>query len=207
MSDTKEKILTTALGLFAQNGYDATSVSMIAEALSITKGALYRHYQNKRAIFDAIVGRMVAEDQESARQNEVPEATFEEAPAAYREVTMAQVKTFTLAQFQFWSEDEFGRNFRKMVTLEQYRDPEIADWHQKIFTRGPVGYVEDMFREMMTKGVLRQSNPRLSALHYFAPFYLLLGMTDTPVDGEKAIDLLTKHIDDFIKNNTLDKEI
>lgn len=207
MSDTKEKILTTALGLFAQNGYDATSVSMIAEALSITKGALYRHYQNKREIFDAIVRRMVEQDQESARHSEVPEATFEETPAAYREVTMAQVKSFTLAQFRFWSEDEFGRNFRKMVTLEQYKDPEIADWHQKIFTNGPVSYMEDMFREMMAQGGLRQSNPRLLALRYFAPFYLLLSMSDTPADSEKAIDLLTRHIDDFINNNTPDKEI
>jgi len=207
MSDTKEKILMTALGLFAQNGYEATSVSAIAEALSLTKGALYRHYQNKREIFDAIVRRMVEQDAESAKQNEVPEATFDETPSAYRGVTMAQLKSFTLAQFRFWSEDEFGRNFRKLVILEQYKDPEIADWHQKIFTAGPVGYVEDLFREMMAQGILHNSNPRLLALHYFAPFYLLLSMADAPAGGERAIDLLTKHIDNFIDNNTETKEI
>lgn len=207
MSDTKEKILMTALRLFAQNGYEATSVSAIAEVLSMTKGALYRHYQNKREIFDAIVKRMVGQDQESAKQNEVPEATFEESPSAYRGVTLTQVKNFTLAQFRFWSEDEFGRNFRKMVILEQYRDPEIADWHQKIFTSGPVGYVEDLFREMMAQGELHKGDPRLLALHYFAPFYLLLGMADAPAGGEKAIDLLTRHIDNFIDNNTETKEI
>ncbi|WP_235674292.1 TetR/AcrR family transcriptional regulator [Clostridioides difficile] len=41
MSDTKENILKIALHLFAVNGYEAVSVSMIAEALGMTKGALY----------------------------------------------------------------------------------------------------------------------------------------------------------------------
>ena len=43
MSDTKENILKVALHLFAVNGYEAVSVSMIAEALGMTKGALYKH--------------------------------------------------------------------------------------------------------------------------------------------------------------------
>ena len=39
MSNTKEKILLTALHLFAQDGYEAVSMSKIAGKLSITKGA------------------------------------------------------------------------------------------------------------------------------------------------------------------------
>ena len=46
--DTKEEILITALHRFARDGYEAVSVSQIAGDLSITKGALYRHYKNKR---------------------------------------------------------------------------------------------------------------------------------------------------------------
>ena len=42
MSDTKENILKIALHLFAVNGYEAVSVSMIAEALGMTK----EHYIN-----------------------------------------------------------------------------------------------------------------------------------------------------------------
>ena len=46
MGDTKEAILTTALQLFASDGYEAVSVSQIAGALGMTKGALYKHYKN-----------------------------------------------------------------------------------------------------------------------------------------------------------------
>ena len=58
MADTKENILRTALRLFARDGYEAVSTSAIAGELGMTKGALYKHYKNKRAIFDSIVARM-----------------------------------------------------------------------------------------------------------------------------------------------------
>ena len=40
MGDTKEKILMTALRLFAKDGYEGVSVRNIAEELGMTKGAL-----------------------------------------------------------------------------------------------------------------------------------------------------------------------
>ena len=47
-ANTKEKIMFAALKLFAKDGYEAVSVSAIAGELGITKGALYKHYKNKR---------------------------------------------------------------------------------------------------------------------------------------------------------------
>ena len=55
MTDTKERILESALRLFARDGYEAVSVSMIAGELGMTKGALYKHYKSKRDIFDSIL--------------------------------------------------------------------------------------------------------------------------------------------------------
>ena len=59
--DTKERILETALALFAQSGYLGTSMHDIAKELGITKGALYKHYASKQAIFDAIVKSTAAQ--------------------------------------------------------------------------------------------------------------------------------------------------
>ena len=63
---TKEKILITALRLFAQDGYEAVSVSRIAGELGMTKGALYKHYKNKRDIYDSIVAHIFQLDAERA---------------------------------------------------------------------------------------------------------------------------------------------
>ena len=63
---TKENILIVALHLFARDGYEAVSVSQIAGELGMTKGALYRHYESKRDIFEHIVKRMEQGDGEQA---------------------------------------------------------------------------------------------------------------------------------------------
>ena len=55
---TKERILETALELFAEKGYLGTSMRDIAQRLGITKGALYKHYAGKQEILDSIVERM-----------------------------------------------------------------------------------------------------------------------------------------------------
>ena len=62
LKDTKERILLASLELFARYGYDAASVSRIAEAVGLTKGALYRHFEDKAAILRAILARMEADD-------------------------------------------------------------------------------------------------------------------------------------------------
>lgn len=51
----KERILNEATRLFAERGYDAISMREIAEALHVSKAALYYHYENKEALMLAIL--------------------------------------------------------------------------------------------------------------------------------------------------------
>ena len=71
--DTKERILETALELFAQNGYLGTSMNDIAGRLGFTKAALYKHYTSKQEILDRIVEHMNEMDYERAESYEMPE--------------------------------------------------------------------------------------------------------------------------------------
>ena len=52
---TRERILEVALALFADKGYDATSMREIAEHLGITKAALYYHFDSKAEIVRAML--------------------------------------------------------------------------------------------------------------------------------------------------------
>ena len=72
MCTTKEKILLTSLKLFAQDGYEAVSISKISGELGMAKSALYKHYKNKRDIFDSIINRMDELDYERAREYNIP---------------------------------------------------------------------------------------------------------------------------------------
>ena len=52
---TKQEILDAALKLFSVQGYEATSISQLAEAVGIRKASLYSHFENKQAILDALI--------------------------------------------------------------------------------------------------------------------------------------------------------
>ena len=84
--NTKEKILVTALRLFAVYGYEAVSVSRIAGELGITKGALYKHYKNKRDIFNCIFEYVCQLDVERSRKSGVPEQDYSDMPEAFSHV-------------------------------------------------------------------------------------------------------------------------
>ena len=203
MSDTKEDILRTALRLFARDGYEAASVSDIAGELGMTKGALYKHYKNKRDIFFNIVERMYQIDVERAKKYEVPNELFTEGPLPYRNTAVDKIRNFIEAQFRFWTEDEFASDFRKLLTLEQYRNPEIMELYQKCLVIGPVNYMEDLFREMMEQEIWVKSNPKQLAIEFYAPFYLLVSISDAMSDKQEAAQLLAVHITRFIKKNTI----
>lgn len=201
MTDTRERILMTALRLFARDGYEAVSVSAIAGELGMTKGALYRHYKNKRDIFDSIVDRMVQIDAQRAALYQVPEQSADVAPESYQNISMDSIRDFTIAQFEFWTQDEFASSFRRMLTLEQYRSAEMADLYNNCIAAGPVAYMEDIFRGMMQEGTLRHADAKQLALEYYAPFYLLIQISDRTNNQAAGIALLKGHIERFMQHN------
>ena len=200
MADTKENILMTSLHLFARDGYEAVSVSIISGELGMTKGALYKHYKNKRDIFDSIVERMYKIDAERSVQYKVPDGLKNEGIA----VSWDTVKQFTVAQYKFWTEDDFAQNFRKMLTLEQYRNEEMAKLYQSCIAAGPVAYMENIFSQMMADGNMKKADSKLLATEFFAPMYLLIGISDHSENKEQNLELLNRHIERFILQNSVD---
>ena len=136
MTSTKGKILKTALHLFAQSGFDAVSTSQIADALSITKGALYRHFESKQAIFDAILSKMEQNDKEKSDVNNVPAQSLDKTPNAYQKVSLENVFRFSLEMFRYWTEDDFASSFRKILTIEQYKSEKMRGLYAQYLSSG-----------------------------------------------------------------------
>lgn len=59
--DMRADILDAARKLFGTKGYTVTSIADLAEALGVTKGALYYHFKSKEAILSALVAEPAAE--------------------------------------------------------------------------------------------------------------------------------------------------
>ena len=57
---TQERIVEVAMGLFASAGYDATSIETVLAKSGISRGALYHHFRDKAALFEAVLEAMEA---------------------------------------------------------------------------------------------------------------------------------------------------
>ena len=180
MGNRKEEILIVALHLFARDGYEAVSVSQIAGELDMTKGALYRHYKSKRDIFDCIVQRMEQQDGEQARRNEVPEESIEKVPEEYQNVSVEDFVGYSKSMFEYWTEDDFASSFRKMLTLEQFRNEEMQKLYQQYLVSGPAEYVKDLFKNMKIE------NPEETAVKFYANMFFYYSVYDGATDKTKA---------------------
>lgn len=307
MSEMKEKILRTALRLFAQEGYEAVSISRIAGALGLSKGALYRHYRDKRDVLDSIVREMERRDAEGAQEYALPGAEETEAMAARRTeengaqetraegqaagntsgaweeepsggmgasailsgglpggaefpgaweeepsggagfpgtqeeepsggagfsgaqeeepsggegfsgareeepsggegfsgaqrealtngtespaVTPRQLTEYARRMVRYWTRDEFAADFRRMLTLEQYRDPEMARMLRQYLTIGPMEYTALLLENM---GV---SHARERAAALCGGMYMLICAGDGAEDASECIALADAHLE------------
>ena len=194
LGDTKERILETALALFAQSGYLGTSMSDIAKQLGITKGALYKHYTSKQEILDRIVERMNRMDYERAEKYEMPETEPDGFAEAYMRTPIEKIRAYSMAQFDHWTKEPFASNFRKMLTLEQYRDPKLTQLYHDYLATGPTEYMAAIFRKMTDSDDAAMQ----LALEFYGPMFLLYSVYDGASDKESVAPLLRAHIDRFI---------
>lgn len=194
MKTNRDEIINVSVRLFAERGFDAVSTSMIADELKITKGALYRHFENKQGIFDAIFQKMVELDAERANEDGVPEKKYEDDAASYENTEAADLCEFVNNQFVFWTENEFARSFRRMITLEQFKSPERMKLYQDVICAGPVAYTNDLMAEFIRSGKLRKEAESFGAynlaLELFAPLSLMIQM----YDGGAEPELLKAHL-------------
>ena len=192
--DTKERILETALELFAQSGYLGTSMSDIAKQLGITKGALYKHYTSKQEILDSIVERMNRMDYERAEEYEMPEDEPDGFAQAYIQTPIDKIRAYSMAQFDHWTKERFSSNFRKMLTLEQYRDPKLARLYHDYLATGPTEYMAAVFRKLTDSDDAAMQ----LALEFYGPMFLLYSVYDGATDKDTVAPMLGMHIDRFI---------
>ena len=195
MCTTKEKILLTSLKLFAQDGYEAVSISKISGELGMAKSALYKHYKNKRDIFDSIINRMDELDYERAREYNMPEGNMDEIIKGYRKISIDKIRIYTEVQFKHWTEEEFPSLFRRMLTLEQYRNQEMLDLYQKYLVSGPIDYMTYLFAGITGK----KEEAKQLAIEFYGPIFLMYSLYDNKREEDDLAEMLKKHVDRFSK--------
>ncbi|WKY48096.1 TetR/AcrR family transcriptional regulator [Eubacteriaceae bacterium ES3] len=196
---TKEKIVDEALTLFSINGFKATTVKSIADAVGIKDSSLYKHFSSKKEIFDTIVEKMWKKMEEMSVEIGLPdENDFLKAANKYGNMSLEELQAFSRMVFLFYLKDDFISRFWRLANMEQYSDPEIYEIYRNIFMEESIDYQTRLFIEMIRNGSFSSGNPKAMAINFYAPiFFLLSKYNGRPELEEEALETLECQVEEF----------
>lgn len=196
--NTKEKILDEALTLFSEKGYANVFVGDIAERVGIKAPSLYKHYKNKQAIFDAIIGEMNRRFEEQAKAMQINGNDAAKDAGIYKSMSEDRLLKLGREFFLYYLHDDYNRKFRKMLTIEQFHEKDLGRVYSKLYVDDPLSYQGMLFGFMVTAGVLKTDNVQVMTLHFYAPIYFMLTVCDREPEREsEMLKLLDEHIKQF----------
>ena len=192
--NTKREIITAALDLFSTQGFEATSISQIADAVGIRKASLYSHFESKQAILDQLVLQVLEGYAKQSLFAKSKRQVGDDACPITCDEVVSQVKS----QIYYILHDPFISKARKMLTIEQFTNKELAELFSDQYVNGPLKYQTGLFQMIISQGQLKKEDADMMALQFYAPIYLLLTLCDRePQREEEALRLLERHIRQF----------
>lgn len=81
---------------------------------------------------------MIQIDAKRAKAYRMPVEQYDVNSGSYENTSLEDIQKYTIEQLKFWTEDEFAVNFRRMLTLEQYRNAEMAELYSQCIIAGYV---------------------------------------------------------------------
>ena len=178
-NDTKERILAAALELFSQKGYEGTNIRELTASLGLVKSGVYKHFESKEAIWNALLDEMIAyygrRFGSAEHMPPVPDSADEFIAMTMRLVNLT-------------IRDRRIVMTRKLLTIEQFRDERARELATKHFLTGLTGMFTQVFAGMMDKGLIRRDDPAMLAFAYTTPISALIHLCDRePEKTEDAI--------------------
>ena len=184
---TKERILREALRLFSQKGYDAVSVEQIADAVGIKAPSLYKHYKSKQDIFDAIFEETAKRYGAFTDSISVHLGDSGQDLQVFSAITADALVEKVRSLISYSLHDEFVSQFRRMMTIEQFRSPELSALYSQRYVEPIQNYNKGLFQRMIAAGVMVDEDPDLLAMMYDSPILILLGECDRHPEKEQQI--------------------
>lgn len=198
--DTKQKIIDKALELFAAHGYDAVSVGEIAKAVGIKAPSLYNHYPSKQAIFDAIVESTAKQYEADTGKINIHVQNVAQDISTFTGITEDALFEKVRQIFVYSLHNETIRNFRRMMTIEQFRSPELANLYSKRYVERMIDYHAGIFRALIAVGEIPAEDPDTLAMMYVAPVLTLIGICDRQPEKEgECLEKLKSHVSLFFR--------
>ena len=194
--NTKQEILEASLDLFSVYGFEATSVSQIADAVGIRKASLYSHFENKQAILDALV----KEELEQYSGHSVFVGTDCEKSGDDLPLTSDDAVKMIEGQIRYILHDPHISKARKMLVIEQFQNMELAKLQTKQNYTDVLRYFTGLIKCLIQKGVLAEDAPEIMAAQFCLPISVWINLCDRDPEREQEVmELVDKHIRQFFR--------
>ena len=192
--NTKQEILEAALELFSVQGFEATSVSQIADAVGIRKASLYSHFENKQAILDALVKNVLAQYEEHS----IFARTDWEKDADHLPLTPDAAVQMVLGQIRYILHDPAISRARKMLVIEQFQNPELAKLQTRQNYSDVLQYFTGLVKQLIRREVLAEGDPQIMAAQFCLPISVWINLCDREPERELEVAaLVDRHIRQF----------
>ena len=176
------------------------SMGEIAGAVGIKAPSLYNHYKSKRDIFNAILEKMQENYVRQAGALNIDGTKAESDAAFFGNCSEDMLIQTGKGLFLFFLHDEWIAAFRRMLTVEQFKSGEISRLYSEQYFDGPLAYQAQMLGMLTAGGVLNCADPKIAAVHFYSPIYMLLELCDREPQREaEALELIEQHIRQFNK--------
>ena len=197
--NTKQEILEASLDLFSVQGFEATSISQIANAVGIRKASLYSHFENKQAILDALVKDVL---DQYAEHSIFAKADWDEYDGAEDKsaLTPDAAAQMILGQIRYILHDPHISKARKMLAMEQFRNAELAKLQTKQNYADVMRYFTGLVKHLIRNGILTDDDPEIMAAQLCLPISTWINLCDREPDREQEVmELVSRHIQQFFR--------
>ena len=196
---TKQKILDAALELFSTQGFEATSVSQIADEVGIRKASIYSHFASKQEILENLMREVMKQYEwhsifsETNRYN-TSFLTDE------KDIDVDSVSQMIIGQIRYILNEPQIYKIRKMLTIEQFRNPTLAKVQTKQNYTNAMKFFSDIIEILVQQKKLSDNDTEIMAAQLCLPVSVWLNLCDRePERTEEVIDLIERHIRQFFK--------
>jgi AcrR family transcriptional regulator len=159
-TDTRDRLFGIALDLFAEKGFEATSIRDIVGKAGISTAAFYNHFTSKDALLEAVYRHYMESriDPSSAVVGVGPDTG--ELEALLDKAGPVEVVLRLAEKFRVSMEDPVLANLTRVVFMERQRNPAAAEIVRADSVKF-VAFMEDLFVLFQRKGYLKGRDARL----------------------------------------------
>ena len=197
--NTKQEILEKALDLFSVQGYEATSVSQIADAVGIRKASMYSHFGSKQEILDALVQAGLEEYSRYSifAQVDWNDPVFTEDK---QDITSDIILQTILKQVRYILHDKQISKSRKMLTIEQFRNQNLGALQTKQNYVDVMHYFTGLIQFLIRCGKLIKNDTEIMAAQLCLPISVWINLCDREPEREcEVMELIERHIRQFFR--------